>query len=81
MSCISLRSKVLKMISNNDKQIHQVECETVIKKIGKRNKKKLHVEGIQIESGSQYTPTSEHSGLTIDEMENESTGSLSSIFS
>ena len=40
----------------------------------------MPVEGIQTESGSQDTPTSEHSGLTIDEMENESAGSLSSIF-
>ena len=45
-----------------------------------KNAKKLPVEGIQTESGSQDTPTSEQSGLTIDEMENESTGSLSSIF-
>ena len=49
-------------------------------KIRKKSKKKLPIEGIQTESGSQDTPTSEQSGLTIDEMENESTGSLSSIF-
>ena len=45
-----------------------------------KGSKKIPVEGIQTESGSQDTPTSEHSGLTTDEMENESTGSLSSIF-
>ena len=49
-------------------------------KLEKKNAKKLPVEGIQTESGSQDTPLSEHSGLTTDEMENESTGSLSSIF-
>ena len=42
--------------------------------------KKTPVEGIQTESGSQDTPISEQSGLTIDEIENESAGSLSSIF-
>ena len=45
-----------------------------------RKCKKLPVEGIQTESGSQDKPISEQSGLTIDEMENESAGSLSSIF-
>ena len=45
-----------------------------------KNAKKLPVEGIQTESGSQDTPTSEQSRLTIDEMEIESTGPLSSIF-
>ena len=49
-------------------------------KIGKKRKNKLPVEGIQTESGSQDTPTSEQSRLTIDEMEIESTGPLSSIF-
>ena len=69
------------MKSNNDKQIQQSECENVIKNLKKGKKKKLHVEGIRTESGSQDTPTTEHPGWTIDEMENESTGSLSSIFS
>ena len=49
-------------------------------KIGKKKQKKLPVEGIQAQSGSQDIPISEQSGLTIDEMENESTGSPSSIF-
>ena len=48
-------------------------------KIEKRKKKQLPGEGIQIESGSQDTPTTEHFGWTTDEMENESTGSLSKI--
>ena len=38
--------------------------------------KKLPVEGIQTESGSQDKPISEQSRLTIDEMETESTGPL-----
>ena len=50
-------------------------------KIEKRKQKKLPVEEIQTESGSQDTPTSEHSGWMTDEIENESTGSPSSIFS
>ena len=40
----------------------------------------IAVEGIQEESRSQDIPTSEQSGLTIYEMENESTGSPTSIF-
>ena len=48
-------------------------------KLGKKAKK-LPVEGIQTESGSHDTPTSEQSGLTIDQRENESTGSIGSIF-
>ena len=49
-------------------------------KIRKSKQKQLHVEEIQTKSGSKDTPISEHSRLTTDEMENESTGSLSSIF-
>ena len=45
-----------------------------------KNAKKLPVEGIQTESASQDKPIPEQSRLTIDEMENESTGPLSSIF-
>ena len=48
-------------------------------KLGKKEKK-LPVEGIQTVSRSHDTPTSEKSRLTIDEMEIESTGPLSSIF-
>ena len=51
------------------------------KNFEKRKEKKLPVEGIRTESGSQDTPTTEHPGWTTDEMENESTGSFSSIFS
>ena len=49
-------------------------------KIGKKTQKKLPVDGIQTESESHDTPTSDKSGLTIEERENESTGTLSSIF-
>ena len=45
-----------------------------------KNEKKLPVEGIQTESGSQDKPISEQSRLTIDEMETESTEPLGSIF-
>ena len=41
-----------------------------------KNAKKLPVEGIQTESGSQDNPISEQSRLTADEMEIESTGPL-----
>ena len=50
-------------------------------KIEKSKQKKLPVQGIQTESGLQDTPTTEHSGWTKDEMENESMGSLMSILS